>query len=193
MRIFIAGLLGAIAMFVWTSFAHVATPLASAGISKMADEPAVLKAMHEGVGAKSGLYFFPWVEPSDPKMMEKETALMKSNPSGILIYHLPGASTDMAPLLAEEFAKELAQSLIAAFLLSMTMLVGFFKRVGFVTAVGGFAVLGTDLSYLIWYQYQYPLSYTLAAMTIELVGAFVAGLAIAWWMGRSPARASLSL
>jgi len=189
-RIFVAGLFGAIAMFVWTSFAHVATPPASAGISKMADEPAVLNAMHEGVGAKSGLYFFPWVEPSDPKMMEKETALMKTNPSGFLLYHPPGASTDMTPLLAEEFAKELAQSLIAAFLLSMTMFAGFFKRVGFVTAVGGFAILGTDLSYLIWYQY--PLSYTLAAMTIELVGAFVAGLAIAWWMGRSPARASLS-
>ena len=41
MRIFLAGLLGAIAMFVWTSIAHVATPLATIGISKIQNEPAV--------------------------------------------------------------------------------------------------------------------------------------------------------
>jgi hypothetical protein len=185
MRILIAGLLGAIAMFVWTSIAHVATPLASAGISKMANEPAVLSAMQEGVGGKSGLYFFPWVAPDDPQMMEKEAALLKTNPTGILVYHPPGASTDMTPMMIKEFAKELAQSLIAAFLLSMTMIAGFFRRTLFVTLVGAFAVLGADTSYMIWYGF--PLAYTLAAMTIELVGAFAAGLVIAWWFARRPA------
>ena len=67
MRILIAGLLGAIAMFVRTSFAHMATPLDSAGISQMANEPAVLSAMQKGVGGKAGFYFFPWVSPADPK------------------------------------------------------------------------------------------------------------------------------
>jgi hypothetical protein len=185
MRIVIAGLLGAIAMFVWTSVAHMATPLESAGLSQMANEPAVLSAMQSGVGGKSGLYFFPWVSPSDPKLMEKEVVLMKTNPTGILVYHPPGASTDMTPMMIKEFAKELAQSLIAVFLLSMTMIAGFFRRTLFVTLVGAFAVLGTDVSYGIWYGF--PLAYTLATMTIELVGAFAAGLAIAWWFGRRPA------
>ena len=187
MRIFIAGLLGAIAMFVWTSIAHMATPLANAGFSQIKDETAVLSAMKTGIGEKPGLYFFPWVDPKDPKMMEKAAARMKTDPSGFVIYQPPGASADMTRPLIEEFAKELAQSLIAAILLSMTVLAGFFKRVGFVTAMGGFAVLGSDTSYWIWYHF--PCSYTLAAMTIELVGVFVAGLAIAWWMGRGPARA----
>ena len=70
MRILIAGLLGAIAMFVWTSFAHMATPLDSAGFSQMKNESVVLSAMKSGVGEKRGLYFFPWVDPKDPKMME---------------------------------------------------------------------------------------------------------------------------
>jgi hypothetical protein len=54
-----------------------------------------------------------------------------------------------------------------------------------VTLVGVFAVLGTDVSYMIWYGF--PLSYTLAVMTIELVGAFAAGLAIAGWFARRTA------
>ena len=182
MRILIAGLLGAIAMYVWTSFAHVATPLAEAGVSHMANEAVVLSAMQKGVGGKAGFYFFPWVAPDDPQMMEKASALMKANPSGILIYQPPGASASMTPMLIKEFAKELAQSLIAALLLSMTMIAGFFRRTLFVTLVGAFAVLGTNVSYWIWYGF--PVAYTLAAMTIELVGALAAGLAIAWWFGR---------
>lgn len=185
MRILIAGLLGAIAMFVWTSIAHMATPLDSAGMSHMANEPVVLSAMQKGVGGKAGFYFFPWVAPDDPQMMTKAAALIKTNPSGILIYQPPGASVSMMPMLIKEFAKELAQSLIAALLLSMTMIAGFFRRTLFVTLVGAFAVLGTDVSYMIWYGF--PLSYTLAVMTIELVGAFAAGLAIAGWFARRTA------
>jgi len=181
MRIVIAGLLGAIAMFVWTSIAHVATPLATIGFSKMSNEAAVLAAMHGNVGEKPGLYFFPWVDPNDPQLMAKSAALMKTNPAGLLIYKPPGASGDMTPMLVEEFVKELALSLIAAFLLSLTMIAGFWKRVGFVTLAGVIAPLGADVSYWIWYGF--PTSYTLSQITIEVVGAFVAGLAIAAWFG----------
>lgn len=177
MRIIIAGVLGAIAMFLWTAIAHMATPLAQIGISKMSDERVVIDAMKKGVGSHSGLYFFPWVDPSDPKMMDRETELVKTNPSGIVIYHPPGRSTDMKPMLIKEFAKELAQSLIAAFLLSLTALAGYFARVGFVSLVGLFSIMGTDVSYCIWYGF--PHDYTLAVMTIELVGAIAAGLLIA--------------
>jgi hypothetical protein len=177
MRIILAGLLGAIAMYAWTSIAHMATPLASTGISRMSDEQPVLDAMKKGVGAKSGFYFFPWVDPNDPQMMEKEGALMKTNPSGFMIYHPPGASTDMTPMLVKEFLKEFVQSVIAAFLVSLTVLTGYLARAGFVALIGVFAALGADTSYWIWYGF--PLNYTLATITIELVGAVAAGLVIA--------------
>jgi hypothetical protein len=182
MRILIAGILGAIAMFAWTSIAHVATPLASMGISKMPHEAAVTDAMKTGIGARPGLYFFPWVDPADPKMMEKSAALMKTSPAGFVIYQPAGAGMHMGPMLAKEFFKELAQSLIAALLLSLAALGCYWKRVGFVTLIGGFAVLGTDVSYWIWYGF--PLSYTLGAMTIEFVGVVAAGLVIAAFVGK---------
>jgi hypothetical protein len=180
MRIFLAGLLGGIAMFVWTSIAHMTPQISSVGISQIPNEAPVLAAMHDGIGAKPGLYLFPWVDPQDPKMMEKTAALTKTGPSGLLIYHPPGASTDVMAMLIGEFAKELAQALIAAFLLAFTPLAGYWCRVGFVTALGLFASLGTDTSYLIWYGF--PLDYTLVYTAIGLIGAFAAGLVIALWM-----------
>ena len=59
MRIFLAGVLGGIAMFVWTSIAHMALPLGEAGINEIPNESAVLGAMQSSIGDKTGLYIFP--------------------------------------------------------------------------------------------------------------------------------------
>ena len=55
MRILVAGVLGGIAMFVWTSIAHMALPLGEAGINKIPNESAVLGAMQGNIGDKTGL------------------------------------------------------------------------------------------------------------------------------------------
>jgi len=177
MRIILAGIAGAIAMFVWTSIAHVATPLARIGISQIPNEQPVLDAMHSSIGAKPGLYFFPWVDPKDPNMMKLEAERMKTNPSGILIYTPAGASGEMTGELISEFVKEFATALIAAWLLSMTVLSSYVGRVGFVAAVGAAAALTTNFSYWIWYKF--PLSYTLSYGFIDFVAYVAAGLAIA--------------
>ncbi len=52
-RIFLAGLLGGIAMFIWTSIAHMALPLGEAGIREIPNEAAVLGAMQSNIGAKA--------------------------------------------------------------------------------------------------------------------------------------------
>ena len=38
MRILLAGLAGAVAMFIWTSIAHMATPLGTIGFSQIPNE-----------------------------------------------------------------------------------------------------------------------------------------------------------
>jgi hypothetical protein len=184
MRILIAGILGGIAMFIWTSIAHLVTPLATTGFQQMPNEQAVSTALTASIGEKPGLYIYPWADPKDPKRMEKITAAMKVGPSGWVIYHPAGQAAGMSPTtLASEFAKETFQALIAAFLVSMTVMAGFGMRVMFVTLIGVSASVATNVSYLIWYGF--PLDYTLAQMTIEIVGAIFAGVAIAFWLGRS--------
>ncbi len=181
MRTILAGVVGAIAMFVWTSIAHVALPLGQIGLSQIPDEAPVLASIQHAIGSGSGLYFFPWIDPKRSDAMAEETARMKVNPSGLLIYHPPGAGGMTATMLIVEFVKEAVVSLIAAFLLARSVLFSYAARVGFVSAIGLAATLTTNLSY--WNWYGFPTSYTLAAMLTEFVGYFAAGLAIAAILG----------
>lgn len=178
MRIFLAGLAGAIAMFVWTAIAHMATPLGAIGFSQMPNEPAVLKTMNDSIGAKSALYMFPWVDPKDPKMMEKFEKLEAANPHGLLLYHPAGQNLDgdMTPMLVKEFIKQFVQALIAAWIVSM-IAASYLGRVSVVVGIGISAAIATNVSYWTWYGF--PADFTLAAIVIEIVSAIVAGLAIA--------------
>lgn len=186
-RVLVAGILGGIAMYVWSSLAHVVLPLGQVGFSQMPNEAAVLSAAQASNGAKDGLYFFPWVDPKDPKMMEKMNAALKVKPSGLLLYHPPGhGMSDMIGPLIGEFSKELIQALIASFLVSLAVVGTYWGRVGFVALIGVVVAITTNLSYWIWYGF--PTDYSLAAVFIELMDYIAAGLAIAWWLGRRSAR-----
>ena len=182
-RIFIAGLLGAIAMFLWSTIAHVATPLGEAGIQQIPKEASVNAAMAASLGDRNGLFFFPWVDMNAPDAMAKSAAAMKAGPSGLLIYHPAGKGvSDMVAPMIGEFVKQLIMCLIAAWLVSMAAIAGFLNRMVFVTAIGLIAALSTNASYLIWYGF--PLTYTLSYMLIELVEFLCAGAVIAWWLQR---------
>jgi len=186
MRILIAALLGAVAMFIWSAIAHMATPLATIGFQPLPNEQAVVAAMPT-TAAKPGLYIMPWVDPKDPQMMQKTAELMKTEGAGIFVYappHAPGGDpTNMAPMLVVEFLKQFVQALIAATLVSMMVGASFTTRAGAVTLIAVSAGIATNISY--WNWYRFPLDYTLAQVLMEVIGGVVAGLAIAWWLGRT--------
>jgi len=50
MRILLAGVLGGIVMFVWTSIAHMALPLGEAGIGEIPNESVELSTMQSSIG-----------------------------------------------------------------------------------------------------------------------------------------------
>ncbi len=180
LRILIAGLLGGLAMFVWSSLAHTVLPLGHAGLSQIPNEAAARNDIAAAMGAepKAGVYLFPWMEHGGPA----PAATPSPGPSGMLVYH-PDRPLGMAPsMLVSEALNEVVQAIIAAFLVSLTVLVGVLARVAFVTAIGVIVSIGTNVSYWIWYGF--PTGYTLAQIVMVIVGYFVAGVVIAFILKR---------
>jgi hypothetical protein len=187
MRIFIAAILGAVAMFVWTSIAHVATPLGQIGFSQIPNEGAVMSAMQSSLGDKQGLFFYPWFDAKDPNAMTKSAEMQKTLPHGLLIYNPPNVNVDanMMPMLVKEFVKQFAQALFASVIVSFMIGATFLMRWSAVVLMFASSSIAVNVSY--WNWYHFPLNFTLAAIIMELVSGIAAGLAIAWWMGRGQA------
>ena len=181
-RIFLAALLGGIAMFIWTSIAHMALPLGEAGIREIPNEAAVLDAMQSNIAEKSGFYYFPGLGLGPNPTHEQKSEAMKHmneslarHPSGVLIYHPAGTRPfKMVRYLSVEFVTELIEAFLAVFLLAQTRLTSFGARVGFVTVAGILAAIATNVSY--WNWYGFPAVYTAAYMFIQVVGFLCVGL-----------------
>ena len=184
MKILLAGLLGAVAMFIWTSIAHMALPLGEAGISEIPNEQAVLAAMQSNIGEKSGLYFFPGlgVGPNATRQekneaMKQEAAKMASGPSGLLIYNYARPFA-FGKALTIEFITELVEAILVVFLLAQTTITSFFGRVGFVLVAGILAAIATNVSYANWYGF--PCLYTVSYMFTQIIGFLCIGIVAAF-------------
>src|SRR4029450_6672153 len=181
MKILLAGLLGGIVMFVWTSIAHMALPLGEAGINEIPNESAVLSAMQSSIGDKTGLYIFPGLGVGKNATREEKNAAMKqmqqriaANPSGILMYHPPGRQFAFGKSLAVEFTTEVLQSILIIWLLAQTRIGSFAGRVAFVLIAGVLAAITTNVSY--WNWYGFPAVYTASYMLIEILGFVLVGV-----------------
>jgi hypothetical protein len=184
-RILFAGVLGAVAMFVWTSLAHMALPLGEAGVQNTMNDESLLSELKSTVKNKDGLYIYPSMGLAPDATHEQRSEAMKSyegklakNPSGFFIYHPAGSRPmNMGKFLTVEFITELVEALLAVWLLAQTRIFTFGGRVGFVTAVGIIAAIATNVSY--WNWWGFPGSYTAAYITIKLVGYFLVGIVAA--------------
>ncbi|SPE35334.1 conserved membrane hypothetical protein [Candidatus Sulfopaludibacter sp. SbA6] len=172
-RVVLAGVLGAVAMFLWTFVAHMVTPLGEAGVRQIDNEQPLLSAMQSTLSAH-GIYLFPKMAPGmDQAQYGKQIA---SGPSGMLIY-FPKRDFSFGQALAIEFCTELLQALVAAWLLSLTRIGTFAGRLGFYALLGLIAAVATNVSYANWYGF--PLIYTSAYMLTNWMGYLCAGLVAA--------------
>ena len=193
-RIIIAGILGSIAMFIWSFIGHDVLPLGHVGIREIPDAQAVLTAMQTSMGQTSGLYFFPGlgVGPNPTGAQEREAMKhrneqLAANPSGILIYHPPGYVFSFGKSLGTEFGAEFLEALLVAFLLAQTSIASFGGRVGFALVAGILASIATNISY--WNWYGFPGNYIAAYMCIQIVGFVCAGIVIALVLPKSTPQA----
>jgi len=193
MKILLAGILGGVVMFIWTSIAHMALPLGEAGLREIPNESAVLGAMQNNIGEQTGLYIFP--APGVGKnatRQEKNEAMkhmgekMASIPSGILMYHAPGRPFTLGKWLGIEFGTELLEAILVLFLLAQTRIASFAGRVGFVLAAGILAAIATNVSY--WNWYGFPGVYTAGYMFIQIVGFFLVGIVAAFVLRKTSVR-----
>jgi hypothetical protein len=184
-RIFLAGLLGAIAMFAWTAIAHMALPLGEAGVQNTMNDEDLLTALKSTVKNQDGLYIYPTMGlPPDAThaqqsaAMEKYPEKLEKNPSGFFIFHPAGSRPmNMGKFLTVEFVTELCEALLAVWLLAQTRIVTFGGRLGFVITVGIIAAISTNVSY--WNWWGFPTVYTASYMFIQFVGFFLVGLVAA--------------
>jgi hypothetical protein len=182
-RIVLAGVLGGLAMFLWSSIAHMALGLGSVGIQDLPNEQAMMGAMKSNL-AQSGFYFFPGLGVAPGASRAEKNAAMNvyqqkvaNGPSGILVYHSSGQKAISAGQLLTELGTNIVQALLAAILLAFAGLRSYGARVGFVALAGVMAGITTNISYWTWYGF--PGSYTAGYAFTEIVGYVCIGLVAA--------------
>jgi hypothetical protein len=195
MKILLAGILGAIAMFVWTAIAHMALPLGEAGVAEIPNESTVLSTMQSNIGDQTGLYIFPGMGVGKNASRQEKSEAMKhmnekiaANPSGILMYHAPGRPFTFGKALGIEFATELLEAILVVFLLAQTRIESFAGRVGFVLVAGILATIATNVSY--WNWYGFPIVYIGSYMLIQIVGFLCIGIVAALVLRKASLRAA---
>lgn len=183
MRVLLAGLVGGVVMFIWATIAHVATPLATAGLKPIPQEASTVATLRAALGDTPGLYFFPYLEGSDSKAMADQKAKMQLGPTGLLAYQAPGSPAMMPRQLAVELLLEVGESILAALVISAAPDIG--RRIGLAVVIGVIAAVSTNFSYWNWYGFGW--AYTLANAFTELMKYVFAGVAIIAflaWRGR---------
>lgn len=191
-KIVIGGVLAALAMFIWSSIAHMLLPIGDVGIKSISNEDAVIAAMKANI-TEDGFYFIPGEGMSHATSLPKEQqkaaqeawqTKYESGPHGILVYHPTGEKLSMPRLLVVEFVADIIVGLIAAFALAMASekLRSFAGRVGFVTLLGLLGFAAIEVSY--WNWYGFPGAYEVGQFLDQIVGMFFAGTVLAFVMRR---------
>ena len=186
-RIFFAGILGGIVMFIWSFIAHDLLPLGELGVSEMPNQQTLRDSMTANL-TEPGLYHFPGHKAGpNATRQEKQAAMeqamkeMANGPSGLLVYH-PKRDFSFGKLLGIEFATEFIEALLLVWLLAQTCIETFGGRIGFVFVAGILAAITTNVSY--WNWYGFPGVYTVAYMSIELIGFLLVGIIAGLMLGK---------
>src|SRR5881227_1373853 len=182
-RIILAGIVGGIVMFIWNFVAHDLLPLGEMGVRLIPNEDAVTSVLQTNLGDNSGFYVFPSGGLTPGATGEQKKAAMKkaeeqmaAGAGGVLIYR-PKRIFNFPKRLIIQFATDLAEALIAVFLLAQTGIRGFGGKVGFILTAGILAAITTNVPYANWYGF--PKDFTLGQMITQTIGFLLVGIVAA--------------
>jgi len=184
MRIVIAALLGAIVMFVWQFLAHMVLPIGQMGFRLPQNEDVVLQAVATGLPTP-GIYYLPSVDPAkmgDEAVMKTWAEKAKKNPWAWIVVNAPPENPEtMTPQLVKQFITNFLAALLAAFVLAATAWTLGMRVLG-ATVFGIFGWLSNLVPQWTWYRF--PSDFLLGGFLEQGIGWALAGVAIAWWLGR---------
>lgn len=187
MRIFIAGLIGGIVLFLWGAIAHVALPIGEMGMKVANDQDTVIAALQQSADKGAGVYMLPGISPEDWRDEAKLAAFQQkyaNAPSGFVVYDPSPNPTlqNMTPSLIKQLVIDLLIGLLAAWILAQAA-VSFGTRVLMGAVLGVMAWLAVSVPY--WNWYRFPLDFTIGAWLDSGLGMLIASIPIAWWLGRT--------
>src|SRR5216684_3704034 len=175
-RIFLAAISGCVIIFIWGAFSHMVL-LIGAGFTPLPNEDKIIKTLESSIPGK-GLYFFPRKD-FRRSTAEQESSFdekFRTGPVGIIVYRPVGGSPFSANKLLTQLASSFISTLILAFIVSL-IAAPYWKRVFAVSLLGGLACASVSTIY--WNWYEFPNEFFLAQCIDQVVGCFLAGLAIA--------------
>lgn len=176
-RIFIAAISGCVILFVWGGFSHLVL-LIGVGFTPLPNEDKVIRTLESSIPEK-GLYFFPGKDFRKSGTAEQEAAFdtkFRTGPVGILVYRPVGGNPFSPNKLLTQLACNFLSTLILAFIVSL-IAASYWKRVFAISLLGGLACISVSTIY--WNWYEFPTGFFLAQCIDQIVGCFLAGLAIA--------------
>jgi hypothetical protein len=194
-QILLAAILGGLTLFVWMYVAHDLLGLGEMGVGEIPNEAVVLSAMRAAI-PEPGFYIFPGAGLGPKATMAERKAAMpeymkkyEQSPHGILVYHPASGPFNFGAALGREFALNVLQALLAAWLVAgVASGRGYSARVGVVVVAGVLVALSTNVEY--WNWYQFPGNYVAGYMTTQIMGFVLAGLVIAAFVKNRTAAAS---
>jgi hypothetical protein len=190
MRILIAGLIGGTLLWLWGAVAHMVLPIGEMGMKTAVDQDAAIAALQASATSGNGVYFIPGMSPeqwSDPQARDAFVAKYDGSPYAMVVYRPDGnpGISNMAPNLARHWVSCVLAALVAAWMLTGLAASSYGKRVLITAGLGLFAWLAVNVPY--WNWYMFPSQFTIGAALDQIVGWAIAGLGMAWWLGRGKA------
>ena len=190
-KVLLPGILGGLAVFIWSAISHMALPIGAMGIKTIpTTEDAVLAAMKSNI-QEPGLYLMPGYDMSrKPTDAEWEALKTKSEagPTAFLIYHPTGVKLMTPGQLISEALFNILGGFIAAFIISATA-ASLITRGVMVMLMGLFAWLSISASY--WNWYRFPGAFIIGEGLDQVIGWLLGGFLMAWMIQRAEKKAAV--
>lgn len=185
MRILIAALTGGTLLWLWGAVAHMFLPIGEMGHRIAVEQDAAIAALQASATSGDGVYMIPGMSSeqwADETARNAFTAKYAKTPYALVVYR-PGGNpgiASMGPALAKHWLTCVLGALIAAW--ALTLASGFGQRVMLAAGLGLFSWLAVNVPY--WNWYLFPTEFTIGAALDQVIGWAIAGLGMAWWLGR---------